>query len=101
MFESEEKIFKAEKADLWHPKWGENQTVLATAWQDAWQEPGFPRGAVAGSWSLGIVSNPSVKAPVDCGEMGQRNVSEETGVGNACRGKTGSHGSKAKLLSLT
>ena len=43
-------MFKAESetADLWQPKWNENQTVLATAIHT-------PDGAVAGSWSLGIV----------------------------------------------
>ena len=46
MFESEEKIFKAEKADLWHPKWGENQTVLATAIY----MPGRNLGFVEGQW---------------------------------------------------
>ena len=55
MFESEEKIFKAEKADLWHPKRSENQTVLATAIYMPGRNLGFLEGAVAGSWSLGIV----------------------------------------------
>ena len=42
--------FKAERetADLWQPKWNENQTVLATAINTL-------DVAVAGSWSLGIV----------------------------------------------
>ena len=42
--------FKAEgeTADLWQPKWKENQTVLAAAIHT-------PDGTVAGSWSLGIV----------------------------------------------
>ena len=42
--------FKAESetADLWQPKWNENQTVLAAT-------EGTLDGAVAGSWSLGIV----------------------------------------------
>ena len=35
---------------------------------------------------------------VDCGEMDQGDVREETVVGNACGGKSGSHGSKAILL---
>ena len=39
---------ESETADLWQPKWNENQTVLATAIHT-------PDGAVAGSWSLGIV----------------------------------------------
>ena len=37
-----------ETADLWQSKWNENQTVLATAIH-------ILDGAVAGSWSLGIV----------------------------------------------
>ena len=49
--------FKAESetADLWQPKWNENQTVLATAIHTPDRNPGSPEGAVAGSWSLGIV----------------------------------------------
>ena len=39
---------ESETADLWQPKWNENQTVLAAA-------IGTLDGAVAGSWSLGIV----------------------------------------------
>ena len=48
--------FKAESetADLWQPKWNENQTVLATIHtQDGDADP--LKGAAAGSWSLGIV----------------------------------------------
>ena len=48
--------FKAERetADLWQPKWNENQTVLATIHtQDRDADP--LEGAAAGSWSLGIV----------------------------------------------
>ena len=40
-----------------------------------------------------------MRAAVDCGEMDQADVREETVVGNACGGKPGSHGSKAMLLS--
>ena len=39
-----------------------------------------------------------MRAAVDCGEMKQRDVREETVVGSACGGKPGSHGSKAILL---
>ena len=48
--ESEEKHLRlrVKHLDLWQPKWNENQTVLATAIHT-------PDGAVAGSWSLGIV----------------------------------------------
>ena len=44
-------------------------------------------------------SNPRAKAAVDCGETDQGDMREEIGVGNACGGKPGSHGSKAILLS--
>ena len=42
--------FKAESeaADLWQPKWNENQTVLSAAVPTT-------DGAAAGTWSLGIV----------------------------------------------
>ena len=40
-----------------------------------------------------------MRAAVDCGEMGQGDVKEETVVGNVCGGKPGSHGSKVMLLS--
>ena len=46
-----------------------------------------------------MLSNPSVKAAVDCGKMDQRDVREEIGVGNACGRKPGNHGSKVILLS--
>ena len=39
---------ESETADLWQPKWNENQTVLAAAIHT-------PNDTVAGSWSLGIV----------------------------------------------
>ena len=49
--------FKAESetADLWQPKWNENQTVLATAIHTLARDEGPLDGTVAGSWSLGIV----------------------------------------------
>ena len=40
-----------------------------------------------------------MRAAVDCGEMGQGDVKEETVVGNAGGGKLGSNGSKVILLS--
>ena len=54
--ESEEK-FKAESetADLWQPKWNENQTVLAAAIHTLDRDASPVEGTVAGSWSLGIV----------------------------------------------
>ena len=39
---------ESETADLWQPKWNENQAVLAAAIHT-------PNDTVAGSWSLGIV----------------------------------------------
>ena len=40
-----------------------------------------------------------MRSAVDCGETSQGDVREETVVGNACGGKSGSHGSKAIPLS--
>ena len=40
-------------------------------------------------------SNPRRRAAVDCGEMDQGDVREETVVGKDCGGKSGSHGSEA------
>ena len=40
-----------------------------------------------------------MRAAVDCGETDQGCMREEIVVGNACRGKPVSHGSKAILLS--
>ena len=49
--------FKAgsETADLWQPKWNENQIVLATAIHTLDRDTGSLEGAAVGSWSLGIV----------------------------------------------
>ena len=54
--ESEE-TFKAEReiADLWQPKWNENQTAHATAIHNPDGDLDSLEGAVSGSWSLGIV----------------------------------------------
>ena len=50
--------FKAEseRADLWKPKWNENQTVLATAVHNPGRDACHLESAVAESWSLGIVA---------------------------------------------
>ena len=40
-----------------------------------------------------------MRAAVDCREMDQGDMREEIVVGNPCRGKPGSHGSKVVLLS--
>ena len=49
--------FKAESeiADLWQPKWSENQTGLAVAIHTPDRDTGPLEGAEARSWSLGIV----------------------------------------------
>ena len=44
---------ESETADLWQPKWNENQTVLATAIYTLDRDAGPLEGVVAGS--LGIV----------------------------------------------
>ena len=54
---SEGETFKAESetADLWQPKWTENQTALAAAIHTLDRNAGPLEGALAGSWSLRIV----------------------------------------------
>jgi len=52
--ESEEKHL-SETADLWQPKWNENQTVLATAIHTLDRDTGSLEGAAAGSWNSGVV----------------------------------------------
>ena len=42
-----------------------------------------------------------MRAAVDYKEMDQRDIREESVVGNACGGKLGRHGSKVLLLSHT
>ena len=49
---------KSKTADLWHPKWNENQTVLATAIHTSDRDAGLLEGAAAWSWSLGTVEQP-------------------------------------------
>ena len=46
---------ESETADLWQPKWNENQTVLASAIYIWDRNAGPLEGAVAGSWNLRIV----------------------------------------------
>ena len=64
--------FKAESetADLWQPKWNENQTVLAAAIHSPDRDASLLEGAAAGSWSLGIVEQPQVRAAVDSRKTG-------------------------------
>ena len=45
---------ESETADLWQPKWNENQTVLAGAVHAPDRDSGSLEGAAAGNWSLGI-----------------------------------------------
>ena len=52
-----------------------------------------------GAGVSGLWSNPRVRAAIDCREMDQGDVREETVMGNASGGKPSSHGSKAILLS--
>ena len=49
--------FKAENetADLWQPKWNENQTVLAADIHTPDRDTGPREGTAAGSQSVGIV----------------------------------------------
>ena len=46
---------ESEKADLWQPKWNENQTVLVAAIHTTDRNAGPLEGTAAGSWSLGSV----------------------------------------------
>ena len=46
---------ESETADLWQPKWNENQTALAAAMHTPDRNIGPLEGAAAGSWSLGIM----------------------------------------------
>ena len=54
--ESEEKhLRQSETADLWQPKWNENQTVLAAAKHTPDRDTGPLEGAAAARRRLGIV----------------------------------------------
>jgi len=46
---------ESETADLWQPKWNENQTVLVAPVHTMDRNAGPLEGAAAWSWSLGIV----------------------------------------------
>ena len=61
------------------------------------RDEGLLEGAAAGVW--GVRSDPRARSALDCREMDQGEVKEETVMGNACGGKLGSHGNKAILLS--
>ena len=45
---------ESETADVWQPKWNENQTVLAAAIHTPDRDVDPLEGAAVGSWSLGI-----------------------------------------------
>ena len=57
--------FKAgsETADLWQPKWNENQTVVSAAIHISDRYTGPVEGVVVRSWNLGIVEQSQGK---DC-----------------------------------
>ena len=56
MSESEEKHSRLrETADLWQPKWNENQTVIPAAINTLDRDAGPLEGTMARSWNLGIV----------------------------------------------
>ena len=52
----------SDTADLWQPKWNENQTVLAAAIHTLDRNAGPLEGAVAGTWSLGIMERSQDKS---------------------------------------
>ena len=81
--------FKAESetANLWQPKWNENQTVLATAIHLPNRNMGLPEGAEAGKWSLGIVEQSQCEG---CYWLQRDGCEEGDVVRNASRGKPGS-----------
>ena len=45
----------SDTADLWQPKWNENQTVLAAAIHTLDRDAGPLEGTATGRWSLEIV----------------------------------------------
>ena len=46
---------ESETADLWQPKWNENQTVLAAAIHTPDRDTDPLEGIAVGRWNLGIV----------------------------------------------
>ena len=91
----------SERADLWQPRWNEIQAIFAAATHSPDRDAGPLEGAVAGSWSLGIVEQSQGRGCCWLRKDGsaQGDVREEIVVGKACGGKPGSHGSKAILPS--
>ena len=64
--------FKAESetADLWQPKWNENQTVLAVAIHTPDRDTDPLEGAAAGSWSQGAIPGQALLLTVKRGLEG-------------------------------
>ena len=60
---------KSETADLWKPKWNENQTVLAAAIHLPDRNASLLEGTTAGSWSSGIVEQFQDKRCCRLGEI--------------------------------
>ena len=54
-FRGETFTAESETADLWQPKWNENQTVLAAAIHTPNRDANPLEATAAGSWSLGIL----------------------------------------------
>ena len=77
------------------------ETILAAAKCIPDRDMGPLEGTEAGSWSVGLWSNPRVRSAIDRRETAQWDGREETEVGNAYEGKPGSQGGKAMLLSHT
>ena len=84
---------------MWQPNWNDNQTVLVAVIHTSDRDTGPLGSAEAGNWSLGIVEQSQGEVAVDCGGTDRGDVREDIGVGNACGGKLGSHGSKEIQLS--
>ena len=74
------------------------ETILAAAKCIPDRDMGPLEGTEAGSWSVGLWSNPRVRSAIDRRETAQWDGREETEVGNAYEGKPGSQGGKAILL---
>ena len=74
-------------ADLWQPKWNENQTVLAAAVHTPDRNTGHQKAQQLGAGVSGLWSNPRARAAIDCRETNRGDLREETVVGNACGGK--------------
>ena len=74
---------ESETADLWQPKWNENQTVLAAIIHMPGRNAGVLEGAVAGSWSLGIVEQSQGEGCCRLGRDGWRGC-ERGDCGGKC-----------------